>query len=299
MAGSDAADINLFEEPDDETARVLDEHAELFELLHAAAESERAPLLADPGQDPQHEMKSLQDVRALANLAILRAQVRFHQERPAQAVEDLLAAMALARHVGQTPLMLAQIVAISIESKAIDVLAAHLPELTAEQRAALPLRLDSLPKAATAAELFDGERRYGDRQLHAQQTPQVDAVMAAMAPVYEAAAANADRSPEQFRQELEAAVEALPEDPPAAKVIAQSLVPALVPYQKSRARQQVKGQMLRVAVGIVDEGPTALERQPPSEQFEHRPVQGGFILRATIEGDPQPVQLLVGVDQTH
>jgi hypothetical protein len=89
--------------------------------------------------------------RLLEGLVCLRARLRFEEGDNTGALDDLLAGMTLARHIGQDEPLVSVLVGFALESMATDVLAAYLPKLDATTLQALPARLAKLPAGATVA----------------------------------------------------------------------------------------------------------------------------------------------------
>ncbi len=92
--------------------------------------------------------------------AELQARMNLHDQQPAQAVDDMLAAMALARNIGLQKLLVSSLVEIGIEMPAIDRFALMMAVLPKEVRATLPDKLAALPTPATGKELMDAEFEY-------------------------------------------------------------------------------------------------------------------------------------------
>ncbi|MGH7140483.1 MAG: hypothetical protein ACREHD_32515, partial [Pirellulales bacterium] len=83
--------------------------------------------------------------RVLTSLAFVRARIRFEDGHQEQALDDVLSAMALARHVSIDGSLIAVLVGYAIESRANETLALYLPKLAATSVERLKARLDALP----------------------------------------------------------------------------------------------------------------------------------------------------------
>src|SRR5262245_12949635 len=89
--------------------------------------------------------------RVLSSLACLRGRLRFEASQGAAAIDDLLAAMTLGRHVSRDRSILTGLVAYNIEHRAVEILARYLPSLDAKTLADLRTRLDALPAFGSQA----------------------------------------------------------------------------------------------------------------------------------------------------
>jgi RNA polymerase sigma factor (sigma-70 family) len=89
--------------------------------------------------------------RVLSALACLRARLRFEEGKNAEAVDDIVSALALARHVSQDGTLDSLRAGYEIERRMGEALALHLPQLDAEIVGGLKTRLDSLPPGGRPA----------------------------------------------------------------------------------------------------------------------------------------------------
>jgi RNA polymerase sigma factor (sigma-70 family) len=88
----------------------------------------------------------------LGSLACLRARLRFEEGQAAEAVDDLVAALALARHVGRDGTLDGLWVGYQIQDRAGQTLAHNLPRLDDAAVRGLAKRLADLPPEGSAAE---------------------------------------------------------------------------------------------------------------------------------------------------
>lgn len=93
----------------------------------------------------------LQKSRDLCRVALARASYRVSQGRTDDAVGDIVAVFQAARHAGSSPVLIALLVDVAMESMATRVVARHLPRLSPAQAERLAEQLDSLPSACTIA----------------------------------------------------------------------------------------------------------------------------------------------------
>ena len=92
-------------------------------------------------------------------LACLKDRIDLADGHPADAVDDLLAAMTLGRHVAD-PIMVCLLVDHNIEYNAGDALALLLPKLDAATVKRIAEHIDKLPAAATIEQTLVTEREY-------------------------------------------------------------------------------------------------------------------------------------------
>jgi hypothetical protein len=89
--------------------------------------------------------------RVLSSLACLRARLRLEEGRPAEAVEDLVAALTLARHVSRDGTLDSLKAGYALERLLGEALALALPRLDAGTLKGLNKRLEALPAAGSPA----------------------------------------------------------------------------------------------------------------------------------------------------
>lgn len=101
--------------------------------------------------------------RELGDAALLRARLRFAAKATDDAVADVVAALKLARDCGSSPVIICELVALSIEKKATDVLVANLGSLSSQQLDRLAAELKALPETPSVADCLRLEGRlFGD-----------------------------------------------------------------------------------------------------------------------------------------
>ena len=92
-----------------------------------------------------------QAARTLATLACLRARIRFEDGHDADAIDDIVDAMTLGRHVSMDGSLITVLLDYGIEYRAGETLALYLPKLDPEMIKGLKTRLAALPPAGTPA----------------------------------------------------------------------------------------------------------------------------------------------------
>jgi hypothetical protein len=105
-------------------------------------------------------MKVSSGARLLAMVAALRARIAFQQGQPAEALDDLLALLALARHVGRGRIYISGLVQFAIEPIAILVAAPSLPHQEPAALQAAMSRIDALPESLTLSDATQAEKVY-------------------------------------------------------------------------------------------------------------------------------------------
>jgi hypothetical protein len=272
--------------------------------------------------------------RLLEGLACLRARLQFEEGDNAGALDDVLAGMTLARHIGQGGTLVSVLVGFALESMATDVLAAYLPKVDATILRALPARLGKLPPGATvAAGLLTEEavylggfenkvRGFKDREKLAewlgvnlsQEPPATRKDQLARGKAYlEECGGTAEsliKLAEEARPYYEelATKTALPPDEFAKLMddevkrieknpVARLVFPALVQCQQLEARLLSRRALLNAAVAIQLGGRDALKAHPDpygNGPFVYEAFDGGYVLRSKLQLKGKAVSLTVG-----
>src|SRR5262249_3555080 len=89
--------------------------------------------------------------RMLSSLVGLRARLRFEEGRGSEAIDDIMAAMSLGRHVGREGSLIVVLVGNEIELRTMVPLASYLATLDAGLIKALERRLGALPPPESLA----------------------------------------------------------------------------------------------------------------------------------------------------
>ncbi|MEO6436959.1 MAG: hypothetical protein ABIP55_14530 [Tepidisphaeraceae bacterium] len=268
----------------------------VLEMLHQAA---AMPECDWPEPYALAETATLGKLRALASVGLFEARVDLAEKRPAKAADDMLAVMALGRHVGQTPLFISKLVEIGVTEQAIEQLASALPGLPKETVATLGAKLDRLPRGSTFAETILAEHAYArDVNKRGEFAPAVweDATIQQVKPWYIAVADAAAQSPEEFARAVDAATANLPEGP--TRAFASIVAPAIKPLRVPMAAAEAHEAMLRTAIDVVVNGPEAVKRSRDpfgTGSFTYRALPGGFELTSKLKArGGRPVTLQVG-----
>jgi hypothetical protein len=269
--------------------------------------------------------------RLLAGLACLRARLRFEDGSPAEALDDLFAALTLARHVTRGGSLIHAHVGMGIENATNEVLAVYLPRLDEATLKALPARLDKLPAAGTMAdalrreeEVFLGwfvrrvRRLKGRDQLvefldycqnGAGRKDQfakgkafleecggtAEAVLQQaekVRPFYATFAEKMKLPPDELAKAFEAEKKRMDRNP-----AFRLLAPGLVNCRQAVARWEARRAMLRAAVAVRLGGTDALKAHPDpfgDGPFAYEAFDGGFELKSKLRFQDRPWALTVG-----
>ncbi len=283
-------------------------------------------------------MLHLWEAKLLSRAACLRARLHFKENNPTAAVDDLVAVLALSRHVanegrdGHMPLLVEG----EIELRAVDVAACHLPQLdlaTAQRLADCLERLPDLQPlenlVRTDAKLWiDWHVAYAEEAIETGQwdenwlttrlcfredgdirmlkdaaggTPEGLLRLAnASRKYFEEAATLIALPKEQYRTQW-AALEKRAKAENAAFAV--SLLPSISCLRDLHDRNRARRAMFKAAVEVIHgEGPKVLEEVPDpfgTGPFEYHALPDGFELRYQItDYAREPVVLKVGVGES-
>jgi hypothetical protein len=270
--------------------------------------------------------------RVLCSVACLRARIRFQEGKKAQAIDDIVAAMTLARHVTQDGTLVVVLLGSSIEPSITETLARHLPTLDASMIKDLITRIHALPPGGSPAKAMKSEQRDMDwfvRQV--QSAKDLDQLLSLLSLV----AASEGQGPQRQEQArallkecggtAEGVAKALDEIRPCFDQMAKMLELPLDQFdneckreeskragnplfnklfgsfpkiRRSQARTEVRRALLEAALAVQLDGPDGLKKVPDpvsSGPFEYVAFDGGFELRSKLaQSDGKPVTLTVG-----
>lgn len=294
-------------------ARVRAYLGERREILDALADAAKRPQATWPAADakPDPARQSLNGYRHATNILRLRARAHAADGEATAAVDDLMTAIALGRHVGQQKILIGRLVEIGIEIAAIDTLATLLPGFPKDVLNGLPARLDALPASPTLAETIDAEQAFGRAMMaertatkppageeagHAAGVETMKRMAAELPAFYAAMKAAAPLPPAAFAEAVDAAAKATPEN-----VLVQTLAPVYRMFRMQPAITEAKRAMLRTAIAIRRGDADAVEasKDPFGDgPFDYAATTGGFRLRSAVTRKPggEPVTLLVGTE---
>jgi RNA polymerase sigma factor (sigma-70 family) len=272
--------------------------------------------------------------RVLSALTCLRARMGFEEGKSADAVEDVVAALTLARHVGRDGTLDGLKAGYQIEQRLGETLALYLPNLDAKRVNSLKTRLDALPAggSATTATMRMGENLLNWIVGEVQEAKDQESLLAflsqlgvgpkeppekrraegrALLAACGGTAEGVLRRAEETRPGLTALAKALDLPPDqAAKEFEQErrklagnpvfgvFAPVLDQVRRARAEAEVRRTLLSAALAVQLDGREALKKYPDpvlGGSFEYVTFEGGFELRSRVKGrDDQPAALTVG-----
>jgi hypothetical protein len=264
-----------------------------------------------------------QAARTLSDLAFLRARIRLESGDSAGAIEDIVDAMALGRHVSMDGTLITVLLNYAIESRAGETLALYLPKLSAQELKSLKARLAVLPPSGSpAVGLVPFEEQAGldwfIRKIKEQKDKET------MLDFVTSLCSRADDTPDQRRERASAFIEGcggtqegvlkmaeetrpcytltakmleLPLDQFEKEFAAEAkkrdanpvfkmLFPAASSLRRSQARAEVRRALLATAIDVQLDGPDALKRHVDpvaGGPFELVAFEGGFELRSKFD----------------
>src|SRR5262249_4781895 len=112
-------------------------------------------------EDGEHMLfVHIQPARQLAKWACLRARARFEQGQYQEGVDDIIAALTLARHVGSDPALISILVQWSMENSVIEEVASYLTKMDAGALGNLARRLETLPQGSSLKTAIGVDKEY-------------------------------------------------------------------------------------------------------------------------------------------
>ncbi len=147
--------------PVDDDLRALVRPSEAaLKCLHRGAGIESCVWGIDYQSGPNAYLPHLSKARELARVALLRARIRFETGQNEAGVEDVLATVQLARHVGQegVVVLINMLVGFAIESQAGDTAAFALSRLDQEERDEFQRRLLQIKPTFDLTKALQGEK---------------------------------------------------------------------------------------------------------------------------------------------
>jgi hypothetical protein len=267
--------------------------------------------------------------RVLASLACVRARLRFEEGKSAEAVDDLIAALAMSRQVSLDGSLIGVLVGYANEARVNETLARYLPRLNTATLGGLKKRLDALPvgnRPATA--LRSCEENTLDwfiRKVKAQkdlawlgglmsergdslekQAEKARAFVAACGgttdgvlkfaeetrPSYALMAKKLDLPLDQFEKEF-----ADEQKRQAGNPVFKVFFPALSKCRNSQALADIRHALFFAAIDVQQNGQDVLKNHPDPVMggpFEYAAFEGGFELRSKMKAGDKPLALTVG-----
>jgi RNA polymerase sigma factor (sigma-70 family) len=271
--------------------------------------------------------------RQLSALACLRARLRFAEGHAPEAIDDIIAALAMARHISRDGTLDSLWIGYEIEQRMSETLALDLPRIDSRKLKQLQSRLDALPprgSVATATVRMEEElltwivgevKEAKDRerllaflsQLCGQKGADREKNRDKGRAFLEACGGTAEgivKSVEEMRSFATqlAKMMDLPPDQAAKQLqreetkragnpVFQLFFPVLDNIRRRQAQAEVRRALLSAALTVQLQGRDGLKGQLDpvlGGPFDYVPFEGGFQLRSRAKLDDKPVTLTVG-----
>jgi hypothetical protein len=273
---------------DDKTKTFLDANHDVVRLVKQAA-AEPACDWGNLPTDMQRVLDTLNHARTLDSLLLLQARQDIKDAKPAAAVDDWLAAIAMSRRIGQIKLIVSSLVNDATESRTIDEIAKVLPALPPVARNKLDAGWRNLPPAVTGSQMIMGEYAYAKR---AGVNQKVAGWIDALQPFYTNLAAAAGDRPDKFDKTVDDQMAKFKLNP-----FAQTIGPSLKRIRQPMATTEAKRALLPTAIAVLTTGPDAVKQSHDpfaNAPFKYTPTDNGFELESTLTSKDKPVTLHIG-----
>lgn len=276
------------------TTRIDHETANLVERLDPAVDLVRTAAAESEAQWPDIDGGHLIEIgniaRTLSGLLVFKARHDLDNGEFEEAIENLLGALAVARHASSVPNFLTKQIENAASSLPVEALAQHLPSLPKELVAVLPERMKELPRSPTMAQVIRGEYEFAKsdstkKGVFAEQ-------IVGLKDFYSTLADDAQLAPDQFEDLVERLTEEYSNN-----ALARTLGPVFPRMQNSVAIAETRQAMLEVAIQVVLQGDSAvaaLNEPYGNEPFGFQKLSEGFELRSNLESRGEPVKLRFG-----
>jgi hypothetical protein len=141
-----------------EVSPLIDRSAESLKQMQRAARLEECDWELDYSEGPNMLLSHLGKGRELMKLALLRARLRLQKGDAGGAVDDIVATVRMARHLGSSPHLISMLVDNAVERAAIELSAENLAAFDRAALDRLGKALAGLPAAPTLADRIAAER---------------------------------------------------------------------------------------------------------------------------------------------
>ncbi len=320
----------------------LDAHAKAIvakaeyalKMMHYGAALRNCDWGIDCGEEGVEALlPQLHAARTLSTLAFLRARLRFDEGRQDEAIDDVVAALAMGRHASLDGTLVGVLVGYAIEARANETLALHLPKLDAKTIKDLRARLGAVPPGARPAVAlriceertiewlvrklkgvkdkesllkflsFVGvtEGKGGDVDEKTSKFVEecggtaegVIKFAEATRPCYAIVAQKMELPLDQFEKEYDAESKKYADNP-----VFKMFFPAIVKCRVQQARADIRRALLVAALAVQVDGRDALKNHPDPAvggPFDYAAFDGGFELRSKMkQQDGKALILTVG-----
>jgi hypothetical protein len=271
--------------------------------------------------------------RVLTTLACVRARINFDEGRNADAIDEMIAAMTLGRHISLDGSLICILVGYAIENRTSEMLAMYLPKLDAKTLKSLQTRVQALPQSGIPAKALltceektltwfarkvesakDTERllallsfvgmsegKPGDPNEKARAFLKecggtADGILKWVAetrPSYVRIAKKMDLPLDEFNKEFELETKNQANNP-----VFKVFFPAIPHCRRSQARADIRRALFAAAIAVQLGGQDALKTHPDpvvGGSFEYVAFEGGFELHSKWKHPAEkPLGLTVG-----
>jgi RNA polymerase sigma factor (sigma-70 family) len=314
------------------TREVVTRAGYALRMLQRGAALPRCDWAIDPERGIDIPYTHAEGARVLASLACLRARLRFEEGQSAEAIEDIVAALTLARRVSLDGTLDSLWAGNESEHRLGETLALHLPGLDNRRTRDLQGRLHTLPPGGSVgtatlrmeeamldwiigevkeakdresllaflSQLGTGPREPAKRRAEGRAL--LEECGGTAAGVLEFAqqmqrrsvqlAKALDLPPDRVAKEFEAEEKKLAGNP-----VFKVFAPVLRDIRLRRARADVRRALLLAAVAVRLDGREVLQKHPDpivGGVFDYVPFEGGFEVRSRWKVDDKPLVLSVG-----
>jgi hypothetical protein len=267
-------------------------------------------------------------VKELVAVAGIRARLRFRDGNIPGAMDDVLAAMAAARHLSADGSLASVLFAYRLEDSIRAILAQNLLRLSPAQLRELSSGLNSLPRGSNLGTALEAEKlSRNDLLAIAQNAKTRDELIVQLLqnlPVlrsdrelagkivdgcggsvkgfvvcvdqqhafYESWVPRFTLSPEQFEKAYEVEFDELSKTNP----VVRQFTPALPRFRWAEADEQTRRALLRTAIAVRLDGPGAVNLQSDpydTKPFSYTGLNGGFRLESRLTDGGVPISLLI------
>lgn len=265
--------------------------------------------------------------RTLARIACLRARWKFHEGKPREAVDDIVAAMILGRHSGADPVLISILVGYAIERMALEAVQADFAKLDPETLKYLAQKVEHLPQTATVRQamlnerdsfitwmirevkkteaakpgtwkelvpMFTGQPENPQVLREATSADRFVQLLDELKPVYDEMAQLMALPPEQFAAQWPEFLS----KKKSANVLAGLLLPALDKVVNASRQAETRITLLKAAIAVAQGGEAKLKDFPDpggSGPFDYKPIAGGFRLQSRMrDAKGEPITFYAG-----
>jgi hypothetical protein len=315
--------------PLDAAALKLIDRSRLSRLdLHRAAKLRHCDWSLDYEDGIRMRVPYLPKSLTLARLTALHARHEFQQGHYAAGWQDVTSLYKLARHVGNDPLFVGQLVSYAIETMAIEAAAPYLPELKSVLPRGAPAVLDALPARPTLTQLVFKEKRIGALWIIQELKRTEQRKKGSWQDVWKEVFLNPEspepklvKSVKSFKPAIKLLEDLLPcydqlakltelpwqefdaqypkfiKKAKAANPLAGFVLPAVGKFTVAERRSKTRMALFKAALAVVQGGPDKVKdiKDPFGKgPFKYRPLDKGFQLKSKLILEGKPVTLTVG-----